>query len=88
MRKFFGVLLIIVGIAVGVYIDIWLCLIGGIEEIVSGATAQPVNGTQIAWGFVRAFVFTGIGVFVAWILVAVGAGVAGSKPRLRLRRPR
>lgn len=90
MGKVLGVALIVVGIVLGVYLDIWVLLVGGITEIVNGFTAQPVNGGQVAWGFVRAFVLAGAGVFVTfWLLIVPGVAlVAGSRPRFALRRRR
>lgn len=70
MSKIAGVLLIVATIAAGIYFDIVVMLVGGITEIVHGATAHPVSGSQIGWGVVH-LVFSGIGVFAAFLLCAL-----------------
>lgn len=45
MRNALGILLMVAGVAFGVYVGVWLCLIGGIVQII-----QSVQGTVDAWG--------------------------------------
>lgn len=89
IRKILGVLVIIGGIVVGVYVDIWLLLVGGIKEIVAGVTATPMNGDQIAWGIVRAVVFDGLGLILAWVCIVVGIMLlTGVAPKMRRTKKR
>jgi TM2 domain-containing membrane protein YozV len=67
MRIVLGVIGWLVLLAAGVYVDIVLFLVGGINEIILGATSNPVNGDLIGWG-VAHLLFSGVGVFVATLL--------------------
>ena len=68
MKKIIGILIAIVGIALGIYVGAWLMFIGGITQIVN--SINPVNGLGIALGIAR-IVFCEIGGFIAWLGVAI-----------------
>lgn len=70
-----GVLLILAGIALGLYLGVAVLFVGGIVEIVHGAQASPVDAGAIAWGAVKAFVLAELIGYVAVIIVS-GAGFA------------
>ena len=72
MKKIIGILIVIVGIALGIYVGAWLMFIGGITQIVN--SINPVNGLGIALGIVR-IVFCEIGGFIAWLGVAIGSAI-------------
>lgn len=70
MKKIIGILIAIVGIALGIYVGAWLMFIGGITQIVN--SINPINGLGIALGIAR-IVFCEIGGFIAWLGVAIGS---------------
>lgn len=70
MKVVIGILGWLALIAAGIYVDVVLLLVGGINEIVKGATAHPINGDLVGWGIAHV-VFCGVGVFVA-ILLGIG----------------
>ncbi len=72
MKKIIGILIVIVGIALGIYVGAWLMFIGGITQIVN--SINPVNGLGIALGIAR-IVFCEIGGFIAWLGVAIGSAI-------------
>ena len=72
MKKIIGILIAIVGIALGIYVDVWLMLAGGITQIVN--SINPVNGLGIAFGIVR-IVFCEVGGFIVWLGVAIGSAI-------------
>ena len=88
MNKVLGVLLIVAGIAAGLYVSVWVLFIGGIVDVVDGAKANPTDGGQIAWGLVKALILPEI---TGWIIFIVVAGLGGlllgwdRSPRRRLR---
>jgi len=78
-----GVLIILAGIALGLYVGVWVFLIGGVANIVDGAKADPTNARQIAWGVAEVFVLASLcGTLIAYAFGFVGYLCFGAeKPR-------
>ncbi len=72
MKKIIGILIAIVGIALGIYVGAWLMFIGGITQIVN--SINPVNGLGIALGIAR-IVFCEIGALIARLGVVIGSAI-------------
>lgn len=53
MKAILGLLLCLVGIALGLYVGVWLCFIGGIVQGVAAVQAHPLNGLGLAIGLAR-----------------------------------
>ena len=86
MRKLGGVLLILAGIALGIWLDVFVFLIGGINEVTAGFAANPDNVHQIVWGFIRCIGFTGMGLAAAIVCgIAGGALLVSAKGKHRRR---
>lgn len=84
MRKILGATIALIGVALAVYIGLYLMLWGGIVQIVDAVQEEPVEGAEIAWGVIRivfagtatAFTLYGIG-FVAFLV----GGWGNDRPR-------
>lgn len=72
MKKIIGILIAIVGIALGIYVSVWLMLAGGITQIVN--SINLVNGLGIAFGIIR-IVFCEIGGLIAWLGIVIGSAI-------------
>ncbi len=72
MKKIIGILIAIVGIALGIYVGVWLMLAGGITQIVN--SINPVNGLGIALGILR-MIFCEVGGFIAWLGIVIGSAI-------------
>lgn len=70
MKKIIGILIAIAGIALGIYVGVWLMFVGGIVQIIN--SINPTNGLGIALGIVR-IVFCEVGVLIAWLGIAIGS---------------
>lgn len=70
MKKFIGIIIAILGIALGIYVGFWLMFVGGISQIIN--SINPVDGFGIAIGIAR-IVFCEIGGFIAWLGIAIGS---------------
>lgn len=70
--KILGILLIIVGIFVGLFVAGYLCLYGGIVQIIHGITARPVNASAIAIGILRVLLTYLAGYISALIFIIPG----------------
>ncbi len=54
-----GIVLMVAGIILAIYMGVWVMLIGGIVAIVEAVKATPVSAHGIAWGICRV-VFAGV----------------------------
>ncbi len=76
MKGLIGLILLIVGIGIGLYVGIYICFIGGISQIVGEIRADDMSNAGLAWGIAKTW-FSGLaglladGVFVfpGWILL-------------------
>lgn len=90
MSKLIAGLLVLAGVVGGLYVGIWVCLIGGILDVIEAVKANPTNTGQLIWGLVKAIFSETFGGIVFWILAALGALVAsgGKSARVRVGRRR
>jgi hypothetical protein len=62
-----------------IYGGIVLLWVGGIEQVVRGAEASPVNGGDIAWGLVKSVGFGDLAIGAGIVLTfLIWLGVIGS----------
>lgn len=89
-----GVLAIVAGIALGLYVGLWVCLAGGIIQIIEACKQADISATAIAFGVVRIVCAALAGWLTAifcWFISAVCFGAAESakfKKHGYLKRPR
>lgn len=69
MKAIIGVLLIVSGIAFGLWVGLWWAFVGGIIDIVNAVQTSPIPGESIAWGIVKILSSACIGT-IAFIVVA------------------
>lgn len=72
MKSALGLLLIIVGVALGLYAGLWWAFIGGIVQIVDALKVTPTPAFDIAFGIARIMFAGFIGVVSAMTLVIPG----------------
>lgn len=72
MRKILGIIIAIIGIALGIYVGFWLMFVGGITQIIN--SINPVNGLGIALGIAK-IIFCEIGGLIAWLGIAIGSAI-------------
>lgn len=78
MKVGIGILLIVGGIALGLYAGLWWAFVGGIMQIIAAVQATPIPGADIAWGIVK-IVFAGaIGGISAFVLIVPGMAMLTS----------
>lgn len=78
MKTVLGILIIIGGIALGIWIGIWICLVGGIIQIVEALKATPVSSWGIAWGIVRVLLTSLAGWGSFGLCVFAGGALVGA----------
>ena len=70
MKNFFGVGMIVAGVALGLYVGVWVCLVGGIIDI---ANNRGVG--DVLWGVVKFFFAGFAGYGSAALLILPGASM-------------
>ena len=72
MKILLGIILILAGIALGIYVGFWLLFVGGIMTIISAIKADPVSATSITWGAIKIIFAGATGVLSFWALALPG----------------
>ncbi len=73
MKTVLGVLMCLAGVALGLYVGIWLCLVGGFVSIIDGARAAgQADAGMIAWGIIRVLFASALGTISAYVLIIPG----------------
>ena len=74
MKVLIGILLILGGIALGIYLGFWVCFVGGIVGLVT-AIRVPVSALTIAMDIAKVFFAGVIGWLSAIILIIPGVAI-------------
>lgn len=69
-----GIALALAAVVGGLYVGIWLCLVGGIVQVIEGAKATPVSSMDVALGIAR-FMFAGLAGFGTCFLTGAIASI-------------
>ena len=75
MKNGIGITLILLGIALGIYVGLWLMIVGGIIQVVNAFQVDPVSARDIAIGIVRVWLGGLVGAIVGAIPVMLGMAV-------------
>lgn len=67
MRTFFGVVMIVAGIVLGLYAGLWWAFIGGIVQVIEQIRSPELSAISVALGIARVF-FAG---FIGWVSAAI-----------------
>lgn len=70
--KAIGVILMILGVCVGLYLGIWWAFIGGIVDVIDAAKATEISGVAVALGVAKILFFELIGGIPATIICGAG----------------
>lgn len=71
-RNAVGVVLMLAGLALGIYAGLWWAFIGGVVQIVDSIKANPVDAVDLALGILRVLCAGFIGVMTAVLAVFPG----------------
>ncbi len=68
-----GIIIIIAGVLIGLYVGVWLCYINGIIDIIQQIRAPEFSTLAVVWGVTK-ILFAGLfGWIPAMILIRYGA---------------
>jgi hypothetical protein len=72
-RKFFGTVIMILGVMLGLYIGGYVLFVKPIIDIVGTISSGDWNGGIIAWGILKMVCASIVGVLIGYFTVFVGA---------------
>lgn len=72
MKKIFGILLIICGVAFGLYAGLWWAFIGGIVDVIQASRAPELVPMDVAIGVVKVLFAGAIGGISGVVAIAPG----------------
>lgn len=75
MKEILGALICLFGLALGLYLGIWVCFIGGIVQVVEAVKATPVQALGIALGLLRVACASFVGWLSGLIVFSVGTAL-------------
>lgn len=78
MKLFFGLLLIIGGIALGLYVGFWVMFIGGIVGLVNIVKNGAYEAMPIALNIAKIIFAIGVGALCGYALVVPGFAILNS----------
>ncbi len=77
MRKVIGTLIIIASILLGLYLGIYVMLVGGIQQIIGAI--NPIVESELTWGIIKVLLASTVGWGTAIIGTAFGGAISGSE---------
>jgi hypothetical protein len=72
MKGIIGIILIVLGIILGIYVGVWFCFIGGIIQVLDAIKITPIPSMPIAIGIFRIIGAGFCGFFSAIALIIPG----------------
>lgn len=74
MKTLLGLLLIGIGIALGLYVGVWLMFVGGIVQIIEQIRAEHLEAMTVAIGIAKVM-FAGLGGYLSGLIPCFIGGV-------------
>ena len=71
-KQLIGLLMILGGVLLGLYVGVWLCFIGGIVSVMEQFKADEISSVVVGWGVFRIFCAAFIGSICAFCLIIPG----------------
>ena len=75
MKLIIGLLMVVAGIVLGLYVGLWVCFIGGIVQVIEQLRAEDLVAMKVAIGIAKV-VFAGlVGVLSGLVLFLPGSAL-------------
>ncbi len=72
MKPLIGLILIIAGIILGIYVGLYLCFIGGIIGLIEAVRAPELLASKVAWSIAKIVFASFLGWLSAFVLIFPG----------------
>ena len=74
-KEIIGIILVLSGIILGLYLGVWICFIGGIVQVVSAFKQEEIEALSVAVGILRTISASFVGFASAALLIMPGASM-------------
>lgn len=78
MKLLVGISLLLAAVALAGFVGIYLMFVGGIFQIVHGASTTPVDTGDVVWGALRIVFASPAATIAGWLLALPGIGFIAS----------
>jgi hypothetical protein len=75
MKIVMGLLMVISGIILGVYVGVWIMLIGGIVQVIEQVRSEHLDAVRVGFGIVQILLAGLTGILSAMFLIIPGMAV-------------
>ena len=76
MKTILGILIMIFGILLGLYVGLYLCIFCGGVDVINAVQMHPIPAGTVIWGLMRVFLLGGISGWGAFAVVFfIGLGI-------------
>ena len=70
MKAIIGLILVVCGVALGLYVGVWVCFIGGIMDVIEAIRATDLIAMDVAIGVAKV-VFAGLAGWLSAVFLAL-----------------
>lgn len=70
MKMLIGVLMVVAGVVLGLYVGGWICFIGGIVDVIQAIRAESLIAIDVAVGVGKVF-FAGVAGWLSFALLGI-----------------
>lgn len=75
MKSVIGIVLILCGCMLGIYVGFWLMFVGGVVDIVAAIRADVLDASLIGWGIGKCLFANFVGAIAMMVLGLPGAAM-------------
>lgn len=69
-----GLVMVLAGIGLGVYVGVWVCFVGGIVDVIEQVRAEDMSAVAVAWGIAKVLFAGFFGWLPSLLLIIPGYG--------------
>jgi len=81
VKLIIGILMILSGVVLGVYVALWICFIGGIVQLIEAVKIAPIDSMGVGVGILR-IVCTAISGWIIFLILLI-PGIATIRSSLK-----
>ena len=75
MKQILGIFMCLAGVALGLYVGLWVMFVGGVIDIVTAVRAEVLPGDVLGWGIAKCISAQFVGGMSATMLILPGIAI-------------